>query len=206
MHSRQDRPQPEEALDGVISQALDVLGLGDEEGRRIFLLVLSQELASRLNDISKELIEQKSRSPRSVSLELREIAQLAAELGASLFRMSENDKALLLAELTASDTFGHGYDEAYLQALERELERLTDGCSAILTPPGASITDILPLRELIGVLAKAYAECFESEPAAATDGPFARLLATVFVQVGLDVPVTRELLEAGLDVRRLFGQ
>ncbi len=206
MHSRQDRPLPDEALDGIISHALGVLGLGDEEWRRIFVLVLSQELTPRLAGIRSELAEQRSRPARSFSPELMEMAQLATGLRQAISRVPAADKALLLGELTTSDTFGHGYSDAYLQALERELARLTDSCSAILTPPGSSTTDILPLCELIGVLAKAYAECFESEPEAATDGPFARLLATIFAQVGLDLPVTRELLDAGLAARRSLGQ
>jgi hypothetical protein len=206
MHSRQDRPHAEGAWNAIVARALKILGLGDAEGRRIFLLVLGQELTPRLEAIRAEIEQQMHRPARSVSTDLAEVAQRAGDLRETLGGLSESDKAALLGEMAGADRFGHGYDEAYLEALGRELDRLVAGCAAILTPPEPSIPDILPLRELIGVLAKAYAECFETEPDVSTDGPFARLLATIFFQVGINAPVTGELLEAGLDARRSLTQ
>jgi hypothetical protein len=182
----------------VLERALEKLGLGDAEGRRIFLLALGYELANYVPRVSERLSQPPPPPPAQRSPGLAALEDDVAALRARLAQLDAGDKDELVQRLNETSHFGHRYDQAYLEALEAELAALTAACAAPEPPaPPDPASDPLT-TELVGLIAKAYRECFEAEPDADINGPFARLLATIFVQAGLDLPVTSRLIRAGL--------
>ena len=182
----------------VLDRALQSLGLGDEEGRRIFLLALGYELDDLVPRIADRLAEPPP--PRvdrpAFCSKLERGAQVLSELISSL---GEAERATLLQRLNEADRFGHRFETEYLDSLNAELTRLAAVCATPEPPaPPDPASDPL-VQQLVGLIAKAYDECFESVPSADVHGPFARLLATIFRQARFDLPVTSRLIRGGLE-------
>jgi hypothetical protein len=183
----------------VLEKALARLGLGDEEGRRIFLLALGYELAAYVPRIAERLSEPPPDPPTELPPRLAALERDVARMRAQLAAMGGEDRGALLQRMNDTSHFGHRYDEAYLEALDAELAALSAACAPPEPPAPPDPSADPAVRELVGLIAKAYEECFDAVPDADVNGPFARLLATVFVQADLDLPVTSRLVQSGLE-------
>jgi len=186
----------------IIHEALEQLALGDAEGRRIFLLALGYELEGLLPEIRQALAEREQAPERTQSPRLRQLEHNAEALRASLAGLEPDESMAVQSRMTSQGRLGHGYGEDYFAILSTELGRLAAACAAEQSPPRLAYTDITALRLLVALLAKAYAECFESEPESSVDGSFARVIATIFVKADIRAPVTRNLIRKGLETRR----
>jgi hypothetical protein len=204
MASQARSPTLDDEARRTIDQALQQLALGDAEGRRIFMLALSYELERLLPRIHEALTERERIPERSPSPRLDHLERSAEALRASLEQLEPDEQLALRERMTRQDRMGHAYDDDYFAALTVELKRLAAACAAELTPPRPAYTEIIPLLTLVALLAKAYSECLESEPEESVEGPFARLLATIFVTTGIRAPVTRSLIWKGLETRHSF--
>lgn len=188
----------DEGQRAALERALKSLHLGDAEGRRIFLLALGYELAELAPQIAERLAEPPP-PPVEQPPFCSEIESRARSLEARIAGLGADERELVLERLNEEDRFGHGFDSEYLDSLRSELARLAGACSSPEPPPPPDPASDPAVQRLVALIAKAYDECFESVPGADIHGPFARLLATVFREVGLDLPVTSRLIQAGLE-------
>lgn len=181
----------------AIEKRLEQLKIGDEEGRRIFILAMEYELA----EYEEELPDETEKTIQSTPDEnLVEIASAADTLSLLLKGLSNKVGEGLTDRLASGDRFSRQYDEKYLAALVTELERLSSAChvgseNAPLTQPGLSKS----ANSLIAMIAEAYAECFEVDPLPGEDQPFARLLDEILRISGLEMQVTESALRAILN-------
>ena len=181
-----DEPQRER-----LEQILADLGIGDEEGRRIFVFALEYELAE-YEEYRHHEEPAPSPPPPPAGSPLGEAARrLAAELREGL---ADGSLDPLLEALSRDDPLGRRYDRHTAEVLEALLERIAELSGGTRAPPSPTLG--AAERRLLGLLAKAYNECFEEEPTPDPHGPFARLLEAIFRETGLELhPGEAELRE-----------
>ncbi len=161
----------------AVEALLEDLDIGDQEGRRIFIIALEYELAEYERDA---LHQDAAPPPLGNGSDLLVIARSAETLGEKLRGLAPPSREVILERLAASDPFVRGHDHTYLEALEGHIERLADACdreaaASRTNTPG----DNEPQIQFITVVAEAYWECFEIDPMASDCKPFNTLLEAV---------------------------
>lgn len=184
----------QEQNDAVV-QALTELGIGDDEGVRIFIIALEYELV----EYGKSLPAPTSEIPPSEPVTqpiLPELAQLAREITVvveGLSQLPDNSRRSLLERLSAQDPFARPHDQAYLDAVTTELTRIALICQQQQQPLTTDVVLREDEKQLIGAVAGAYFECFESLPAADGGEPFTSLLQRI-VEIS-DLPIVLDKRE-----------
>jgi len=178
---------------------LERLGVGDEEGRRIFVYALEYELAQFELQRSSEPPDQ-TPVPPAVTDRWSTLKSAAEALLSTLRGLDAAERTALLETLSTTDRFDRTHEPRYLAALEAELARLGELPTVREPPPSAPPTVSSAERRFVQTLAKAYHDCFETPATAAARGPFARLVATVLPPLGIDLRLSREQL------REILGQ
>ena len=182
-------PEQQKALE----RALENLKIGDDEGRRIFIIALEYELAEFEDRVEEAAAP--AAADETGSGPLIELGAAARQLQSQLGDLAENDAEKLMAQLTSEDRFARGYGREYLQALQAELERLSAAGGQLASEPDQNEPDLSDSkRGLIATLAEAYAECFESEPATVGSEAFFRLLSEIIRICNLDIKLDEILL------------
>lgn len=181
----------------AVAAVLDLLNIGDPEGRRIFILAMEYELA----EYEKYLTKSPVRDEAGGDNKLRDISLAASGLSSLLKDLPDMMISGLCEQLAEFDTYSRSYNEAYLSAMSVELDRVA---LASWHPDQQRSTAQGQLGEagahFVEMFAEAYAECFETPPLPDAAGPFALLLNQVVQIAGLDMSV-RET-----DLRRILEQ
>lgn len=189
-------PQREEII-----ADLEGLGIGDEEGRRIFVYALEYELAQFELQRSNESPAQ-TPAPAAVTEQWSPLKTTAEALLSHLRDLDATERTALLEALSKTDRFDRTHEPRYLAALEGELARLATLPTARPVRPGTPPAIPSAERRFVQTLAKAYHDCFETPATAAARGPFARLIATVLPPLGIDLRLSPEQLREILDKAR----
>ena len=187
----------DQAQKAAIEKRLEQLKIGDDEGRRIFILAMEYELA----EYEEDLPDETELALQSIPDEnFGEIASAADTLSVLLKGLSGKAEEELTGKLASSDRFSRQYDEKYLTALVTELERLSSASHVgSEKAPLAQVGLSKSANSLIAMIAEAYSECFEVDPLPETDQPFARLLDEILRISGLEIQVTETALRAILN-------
>ena len=188
--------QLDDAQRQAIAAALENLQVGDAEGRRIFVFALDYELTEYSNYLA-------SRPPPASDEAIASgaaLAQLETQLQTVTLQvrnLSSRHRSQLFDRMKVCDDYHRSYDHDYLEALLAELSRLQAACHDVSKSSKHSdrAADSRPEGRFVGMLAKAYAECFEAAPDADSSGLFASLLSSIGEQVGLDLDFDDASLE-----------
>ena len=155
-----------------ISGLLETAGVGDEEGRQIFLTATEFEIAAA----RRARGEASTKGPRQETVESgpepgaatedpvpAELPTAAAALARQLAGLPQAGRETLSRILTEADPLGRAYGPAFLEQLRWILERLAriqgPGPAARQTPEATEIPGDVP--GLLAQLARIYRECLE---------------------------------------------
>ncbi|MCB1857203.1 MAG: hypothetical protein KDI63_02975 [Gammaproteobacteria bacterium] len=187
----------------AVETLLEHLEIGDDEGRRIFIIALEYELAEYDNTSQNNNPPPPLPSPPE---NFQRVASAAEELCRALQSLPEDEGATVLHTLTGSDPFQRIYNTDYLNALQRHAERLADACRAARP---VKLTPAAPLSEnqaqFINILAEAYWECFETQPNVDGLQPFAALVNGIIDICQLGIELDHPQLELLLSGRNATG-
>jgi hypothetical protein len=129
---------------------------------------------------------------------------LVEQIGA----LTETDRTTLINRLSTTDPFDRIHDRAYLDAVQRELERIAlITAPALITPPPltqtsarvGTIVSATPRapeglqavrKRLILQITDAYHACFELAPAPGPASPFLPVIRIVAEEAGVDLPAS----------------
>ena len=182
----------------AVVQALNELGIGDEEGVRIFLIALEYELAEYVKQAADhESPEIKAEAPNP---ELAALSRDLVQASQQLEQIPAGSRRSLLQRLSAEDIFGRRHDQAYLDAVVTQLTRIANACmqEKCIQPTMPDLGEAE--KHFISVVAEAYFECFEASPGANGGEPFISLLRRITAVSGLDIPVEKSQLEPIISV------
>ena len=154
------------------------------------------------------------------------LAASARALAAALSALDATQRAALAEALGEADRFARTHDDAYLEAVARELEAIAGAVDALTAaappgvaePPAAPAGDALPAEPpapaiveipeadraaagataFIRHAASVWEQCFDAPPAAETSGAFARVLGTIAETTGVPIPTDAAALDAAL--------
>lgn len=170
----------------AIRQVLDDLNISDEEGRRIFLLALEYEIGAFQQVVLEHLEPIEETGPADERLS--DIAKAAKQLLDLLDAACEETRAHILQGMVNADIFNRIADTRYLASLQCEIDRLACACETGLEADRRQQGPVNEAsRRFINMLANVYSECFETNPTAEPDEPFAHILKTIVEQTGLPV-------------------
>jgi hypothetical protein len=161
----------------ALVQLLTNAGIGDEEGRRLFVTAVEFEVGGLRPALQKEAETEPSpppvpvveHPPSKAHIELLQLAQSAAQFKSLLENTHKSARRQLCESLNASDPFGREHGTAYLEHLTLELGRISVACSAAETVPATEPATPKPVigeaaAKLIGQVARIYDECLEADP------------------------------------------
>ena len=178
----------------AVLKILDQLGTGDEEGQRIFVYALEHELAQYEDQQARELrVPEPEPEPRRGGV-FSELHSACDDLRTLLHKLSTEYVRQLGDALTKDDPFAREYTAGYFSALESELERLVAACSRLEVQPQVAPPTQSAKRRFVSMVAKAYYDCFEEAPSAATDGPFVALLKALAKELDIDASMSSDEL------------
>lgn len=182
----------DQAQKTAIEKRLEQLKIGDDEGRRIFILAMEYELAEYEEELPDEAEQTVQPAPDE---NFSGIASATDSLLALLKGVSNRTGETLTERLASDDRFSRQYDEKYLAALATELERLSSACHAGSEKvPVAQAGLSKSASNLIAMIAEAYSECFELDPLPGNDQPFTRLLDELLRISDLEMQITETAL------------
>jgi hypothetical protein len=191
---------PAEAQD-AIGTLLQQTGMGDREGRQLFITATEYELGhfrSTTPDASPTgttPAPQPYIAPEEVAL--TQIGQAASQLFALLQQTGEATRTLLGARLMDADPFARLYDERYFEHLNVELERIAAACMhqaefpAGLTSAPAMSEDT---RRLILQLARIFRECLEVKLKPEEVKTFSQVLCIIRDSTQISIPCESDIL------------
>jgi hypothetical protein len=137
-----------------------------------------------------------AKTPEGSMSALADSARLLARL---LNDLDEPAREAMAEQLRATDPFDRAHDQAYLDAVRREVERIAEAASAVPetapapTPapaepePSASPLEE-PARRLILRIADAYEACFETKPSASAGSAFLQVIRLIAEQAAIEIP------------------
>ncbi|HIP53586.1 MAG TPA: hypothetical protein EYH03_06210 [Chromatiales bacterium] len=180
----------------LLDELFDRHDLGDEEGRRIFLLAVEYEIATL-----EEVTEAPSPDP-TVSDEqplVTQIAESARALATLLNQLPPTAMEQIGKQLTELDPFRRLYGTRYFDALGEEILRL--GALSPPTPeapPSPLLSDKSSMK-FLSMFADAYYDCFELLPSMDASGPFMELLDMITQEAALPIRKDGPLIQASID-------
>jgi hypothetical protein len=156
-------PEVHSAIEDCLARA----GVGDADGRRLFITAAEYEMASYQASKAERPSAMPQPTPRPRSPAQDELESLGRHLHALLKALGETRvgaRKILDRRLTESDRFGRPHDERYFEALKSELARMEAACAlegahepdAPATPRVSEETGAL-----LGQLSRIYRECLE---------------------------------------------
>lgn len=184
----------------TILNLLERAGVGDAEGRRLFLTAAEYEIGAysllpREEPAAKP--SPKATAPSQDRPEWEPLREAALDLAKRLAETRPSVRDALAKALTASDPFGRDHGGCYLSQLQLELQRLGEACGPLAVSAAPVITPApisAQARRFILQIARIYRECLEVNPTSETLGPFARLLCLFRDRTQLDIPCESERL------------
>jgi hypothetical protein len=188
-----------------LCEALQGRRIGDEMGRQIFVGALEYQLSAFGDDLHRrEVHDPDAAEPTALSsAALAPVAEAARRLGELLRGLPDAAHADLTRTLTAQDELHRNYEERQLRLLGCEIDRLERACSAIgSSPPISPATEPRTSRAFVAKLADIFAECFETEPTAAEQGPFGVTLGILEDVTGYVIRHDGDFLNEVLETRR----
>jgi len=195
-------PEDKAALVRLLAQA----GIGDAEGRQLFVTAVEYEIGSLRPALQKEadntppataapVVQQ---PPSKADIELLQLGQSAAQLQALLKRTHKTARTRLGEALTRSDPFGREHGPAYLEHLTLELGRISSACESAGAGQPATETEPAALpakptagpaaKKLVRQVARIYDECLEVDPRADQGQVLLAILDLIRDCTGLAIP------------------
>jgi hypothetical protein len=178
----------------AVQRILAELGIGDEEGRRIFVYALEYEVAQYEAQQANEPPTPAQAEAAPASGVFAEVAAAAETLRERLRELSTAERQRLGEALTQTDRLARAHGEAYFAALQAELKHLLAAGERMELPPPAPPALAGAKRRFVAMLAKAYKDCFEEAPSAAPDGAFFRLLQALARELGIAAAISSDEL------------
>jgi hypothetical protein len=181
------------AIDGLLGEA----GLGDAEGRQLFITAAEYEVGSLRPTLQAETETQRTRTPEpkphsKAEIELAQLGMAAEQLIALMQQTHKSGRSTLGRRLEASDPFARRHDERYFRHLELELERLAEACRLPRAEPSAPAMQNPPAsaaaEKLVAQLARIFRECLEVRLEAAQTEVFARILCVIRDSAQIRIP------------------
>jgi hypothetical protein len=139
---------------------------------------------------------------------LSALAETARLLARGLGALDSPSREAIVARLRASDPFDRLHDQAYLDAVCREIERIAEAASGLLdTPPlpppvPAPASPDAPIEEtarrLVRRIADAYESCFETKVETGAGSPFIPVLRLIAEEAGVELPAEDAKISAVL--------
>jgi len=190
--------EEQDAILGLLEQA----GLGDDEGRRLFITAAEYEVgAYRLAPDEEPAAAAKPVQPTAKSkaeVELEDLGRSAEQLLALLTGAHKTARQVLAERLSESDRFARNHDQRYLAGLELELGRIAAACRTDQRPPEPPPPTAPPLGEnakrLIQQLLRIYGECLELTQVTEQLETFSRILCIIRDSAQIAIPCDPETL------------
>lgn len=182
-----------------ILQLLEQAGLGDAEGRQLFLTAAEYEVGSRRPGLQQEQAEGakpaipvKSRLDLRIEKELGCLGVPAKELLTQLRSSHKDSRSRLCENLSATDSFQRIHDERYLVRLELELEHLLNACEQSMEAkvPAEAPAPLVgkQAKVLVLQLARIFEECLEVGLQAPALAVFADICGIIAEDAAIDIP------------------
>ncbi|MCB1865242.1 MAG: hypothetical protein KDG50_07400 [Chromatiales bacterium] len=137
--------------------------IGDDEGRRLFVM----SLRLRLGTLSPEvpMVEPSAAAP-TYDPDLYEVGQLARALGARVGGLSEAAREVLLGQLTDHDAFARKYTGEFLTSFDRLLKLVEHACTQLdPAPVQPGSPDPQFMDEFRNIVAQTYRQAFDDDSA-----------------------------------------
>jgi hypothetical protein len=187
-----------QALEELLAQA----GLGDTEGRQLFITALEYEVGTLRPHLPS--LETAAAAPTpaphtKADIELAQVGQTAEHLLSLLQRTPKSARAALGKRLGETDPFAREYGPRYLAQLEQELERIAGACQLPTLPAQEPAPPPISdgAKRLVGQLARIFQECLEVRLQDDALAVFLRLLCQLRESAQLAIPCHAETV-AGL--------
>ncbi len=163
---------------------LEKRGIGDAEGRSLFIAAMEYDLAECREAVPEE--ETRRAGGKNLPAEIRETARALAQ---QLQGLAGETQQQFLEHLGASDPFRRTYGPEYLQALGIELQRLDEAAQRLshLKPKKSPPSEAA--GRFIRRAAAAYRDCFEMEPQVGRGSDFIAILRALASVTGIAIPV-----------------
>lgn len=190
----------------AVLNLLQRAGVGDPEGRRLFLTAAEYEIGA-YTLTPKEEVSTKSLSRPRVKFKTQDeqglatLQQAALHLAGLLVQTQACVRDALGKALTATDPFGRDHEGYYLAQLELELRRLGEACGQPLALTTTATPISTQARGFVLQIARIYRECLEVNLTAEALGPFPQILCLFRDTAELDIPCSPELLGPLLDLK-----
>ncbi len=201
-------PQDKAALEELLADA----GIGDDEGRKLFVTAVEYEVGSLRPALQQEAESAPPPAPAPVvehppskaQIELLQLGQSAAQLKTLLAGTHKTARKRLCEILSATDPFGREHGAAYLEHLELELGRISAACaeSEPAAEPESTIRKAVPgatAGKLIKQVARIYDECLEADPGENDAQALIAVLRLIRDCTGLPIPCEPEAVQGLLD-------
>jgi hypothetical protein len=201
-------PQDKLALMQLLAEA----GVGDDEGRQLFVTAVEYEVGGLRPALLKEIESQPAAEPVTVSqppqskadIELLQLGKAAAQLKTLLDNTRKTARTRLSQTLGETDPFGREHGPGYLEHVAVELGRISAACAVqpqeVATQPAPAPAVMGPEgRKLIKQMARIYDECLEADPRAGEARVLLDVLGLLRECTGLPIPCE------GQAVRSILG-
>ena len=165
-------------------QLLEKRGIGDVEGRALFVAAMEYDLAE-----CREAVPGEGASRTEEAALPAEIRETASALAQQLQRLAGEAQQQFLHHLRESDPFQRTYGPEYLQALGIELKRLGEAAQHFSRAKPKKAQPSEAAGRFIRRAAAAYRDCFEAEPAVGRGSDFIAALRAVASVTGISIPL-----------------
>jgi len=195
-------PEDKAALEQLLADA----GIGDDEGRKLFVTAVEFEVGGLRSALRKET-ESAAQIPAPVvqhppskaQIELLQLGQSAAHFKSLLESTHKTARQRLGDMLSASDPFGREHGPGYLQHLAVELERISRACEGlepVAEPEPATPEPVIgPIAgKLVRQVARIYDECLEADPEKGGVETLAAVLGLIAGCTQLAIPAQKDVI------------
>jgi hypothetical protein len=202
-----------EATRAALVERLTSHAIGDAESRELFAAAVEYGIASCLATKAETPVEIEGDveaepappgdGPSDLSAPLARLADGADRFADALSRLDETSMEAIKRHLQSSDPFDRLHDQAYLDAVRRQAQRISDAATASIdalsAPAPGALTkspatraagmSLAPTaRRLVVRIADAYEACFEIKATAAPESAFISVLRVIGNEAGIVLP------------------